>query len=62
MPQYCDRALSIILPFVGASECTYHLLVALDEWLERATRQASCDFGFHMSITNWSEKIFNEMS
>ena len=38
------------------------LLVALDEWLERANRQASCDFGFHMSITNWSEKIFNEMS
>ena len=38
------------------------LLVALDEWLERANRQASCDFGFHMSITNWSEEIFNEMS
>ena len=37
------------------------LLVALDEWLERANRQASCDFG-HMSITNWSEEIFNEMS
>ena len=34
------------------------LLIALDEWLERANRQASCDFGFHMSITNWSEKIF----
>ena len=38
------------------------LLVALDEWLSRANRQASCDFGFHMSITNWSEQIFNEMA
>ena len=28
------------------------LLVALDERLSRANRQVSCDFGFHMPITN----------
>ena len=28
------------------------LLAALDERLSRANRQVSCDFGFHMPITN----------
>ena len=37
------------------------VLAALDEWEERAARQASCDYGFHMAITGWSEQIFNDM-
>ncbi len=38
------------------------ILAALDEWEERAARQASCDYGFHMAITGWSEEIFNDMA
>ncbi len=38
------------------------ILPALDEWEERAARQASCDYGFHMAITGWSEQIFNDMA
>src|SRR6056297_114527 len=38
------------------------ILAALDEWEERAAHQASCDYGFHMAITGWSEQIFNEMA
>ena len=38
------------------------ILAALDEWEERAAHQASCDYGFHMAITGWSEQIFNDMS
>jgi dihydropyrimidinase len=37
------------------------ILSALDEWEERAARQASCDYSFHMAITGWSEQIFNDM-
>ena len=37
------------------------MLCALDEWEERAARQASCDYGFHMAVTGWSEEIFNHM-
>jgi dihydropyrimidinase len=38
------------------------ILPALDEWEERAARQASCDYGFHMAITGWSEQIFDDMA
>jgi len=38
------------------------ILAALDEWEERAARQASCDYGFHMAITGWSEQIFHDMA
>jgi len=34
---------------------------ALDTWIRRAQEQATCDYGFHVSITGWSEDIFNEM-
>ena len=37
------------------------MLPALEQWQERAARQASCDYGFHMSVTGWNEKIFNDM-
>ncbi|MFD1910797.1 dihydropyrimidinase [Halodurantibacterium flavum] len=37
------------------------MLPALDLWAERAARQASCDYGFHMSVTGWSEQIFGDM-
>jgi len=38
------------------------LIVALDEWEERAHRQACCDYSFHASITGWNEQIFNDMA
>ncbi len=38
------------------------LLEALGLWEERAARQASIDYGFHMSITGWSEKLWSEMA
>jgi dihydropyrimidinase len=38
------------------------LLGALALWEERAARQASIDYGFHMSITGWSEKLWSEMA
>ncbi len=38
------------------------MLPALDLWEERAARQASCDYGFHMAVTGWSEPIFNDMA
>ncbi len=37
------------------------LVGAYKNWSERASRQASIDYGFHMCITDWSEEIFNEM-
>ncbi|EXL01897.1 dihydropyrimidinase [Aquamicrobium defluvii] len=37
------------------------LLVALDQWEERAARQACSDYSFHVSITGWSKTIFDEM-
>ncbi len=38
------------------------LLDALALWEERAARQATIDYGFHMSITGWSEKLWSEMA
>ncbi|MDP2083063.1 MAG: dihydropyrimidinase [Pseudotabrizicola sp.] len=37
------------------------LLTPLDLWNARAARQASIDYGFHMSITGWSERVFDQM-
>ncbi|NJM81571.1 MAG: dihydropyrimidinase [Tabrizicola sp.] len=38
------------------------LLTPLDQWQDRAARQASIDYGFHMAITGWSRKIWEEMA
>ena len=38
------------------------LLGPLALWEERATRQASIDYGFHMSITGWSQEIWSQMA
>jgi len=38
------------------------IMVALAEWEERASRQACCDYSFHVSITGWSEQIFDDMA
>ena len=37
------------------------MLAALDAWEERASRQASCDYSFHMCVNGWSERHFDEM-
>ncbi|HBF28225.1 dihydropyrimidinase [Rhizobium sp.] len=36
------------------------LLLALTRWDNKSTR-ANCDYSFHMAITSWDERIFNEM-
>ncbi|MBB4952703.1 dihydropyrimidinase [Agrobacterium vitis] len=36
------------------------LLEALARWDNKSTR-ANCDYSFHMAITSWDERIFNEM-
>ena len=38
------------------------LLGPLALWEERAARQATIDYGFHMSITGWSKKVWDEMA
>ncbi len=38
------------------------LLTALGQWQERAAAGASIDYGFHMSITGWSRKVWDEMA
>jgi dihydropyrimidinase len=38
------------------------MLAALKEWEERASRQASSDYSFHMCVNGWSEKHFDEMA
>ena len=38
------------------------MLAALKDWEGRATRQASCDYSYHMCIDGWSERHFNEMA
>jgi len=38
------------------------IMVALDEWEERASRQACCDYSFHVAVTGWNEQIFNDMA
>src|SRR5690606_29446007 len=37
------------------------MLAALKDWQEKAGRQASSDYGFHMCVNGWSEKHFDEM-
>ena len=38
------------------------LIEAMEEWDERAIRQACSDYSYHMCITGWSEEIFDQMS
>ena len=38
------------------------MLAAMNDWEGRATRQASCDYSYHMCINGWSETHFNEMA
>jgi dihydropyrimidinase len=38
------------------------LLGPLALWEERAARQASIDYGFHMSITGWSQEVWAQMA
>lgn len=37
------------------------MLAALDAWERRASRQAVCDYSFHMCVTGWSKQQFDEM-
>ncbi len=37
------------------------MLTAFDLWQERAARQASSDYSFHMAVTGWDEERFNDM-
>jgi len=37
------------------------LFEALAEW-DRKSKDACCDFSYHMAITWWSEQVFNEMA
>jgi dihydropyrimidinase len=37
------------------------MIRALDDWEERAARQASADYSFHMAVVGWSEQIFDDM-
>ena len=37
------------------------MVAALDAWEERAARQASADYSFHVAIVGWDEQIFNDM-
>jgi dihydropyrimidinase len=37
------------------------MLAALEAWEGRATRQASGDYSYHMCVTGWSQKHFDEM-
>jgi dihydropyrimidinase len=38
------------------------MMTALHEWRERAARQASSDYSFHMCVTGWSQQHFDEMA
>ena len=38
------------------------MIAALDEWEERAKRQASSDYSLHMCVNGWSKKHFDEMA
>jgi dihydropyrimidinase len=38
------------------------MLAALEEWEGRATRQASSDYSYHMCVTGWSQKHFDDMA
>jgi dihydropyrimidinase len=37
------------------------LQTALDTWHERADGNCSCDYGFHMAVTDWNEKTRMEL-
>ena len=37
------------------------LLTAFDAWDAKSRDQISVDISYHMAVTSWNEKIFNEM-
>lgn len=37
------------------------LMTALENWQRMASGKCSCDYGFHMSITDWNEEIKNQI-
>ncbi len=37
------------------------LMSALSRWHEMADGHSSCDYGFHMSITDWNEQVHHEI-
>lgn len=37
------------------------MIKALDAWEGRASRQSLCDYSFHMCVTGWSKRHFEEM-
>ncbi|MHC1748383.1 MAG: dihydropyrimidinase [Cellulosilyticaceae bacterium] len=37
------------------------LTKALDNWHEKADDKCSCDYAFHMAITDWNEKVVEEI-
>lgn len=37
------------------------LVETLNNWHGKAYRKAYCDYGFHMTITDWNERTFSEM-
>jgi len=51
---------TMVVDFVIPGEAG--MLAALEEWESRATRQASADYSYHMCVTGWSEKHFDEMA
>src|SRR5580693_2566061 len=38
------------------------MMTALKEWQQRAARQASSDYSFHMCVTGWSQQHFDQMA
>ena len=37
------------------------LVDAYEKWREMADAKACCDFGFHVCVTSWSDKVAEEM-
>jgi dihydropyrimidinase len=50
---------TLVVDFVIPDESG--MMAALGAWGERASRQALCDYSFHMCVTGWSRKHFDEM-
>ncbi len=38
------------------------MIAALEDWERKATRQASSDYSYHMCVTGWSQRHFDEMA
>jgi len=37
------------------------LIEAYDKWFEMADTKACCDFAFHVCVTDWNDKVAEEM-